>query len=159
MKAVIDIDENLYTKLFDMSANTMRDMRAACSTIRNGTPLPKGHRLEQKPKTEPCEDCISRADAIKALKELEQEDIETYGCKIPEGFDADGAIEKLMNLPSVQPKVKQGRWKHKHDDRNDWLECPFCGYGDEGKVRMDQGTAFCPFCGAKLTRWDEGWML
>lgn len=43
MQIVIDIGENLYTRLFDMSANTMRDMRAACSTIRNGTPLPKGH--------------------------------------------------------------------------------------------------------------------
>jgi hypothetical protein len=43
MQIVIDIDENLYTRLFDMSANTMRDMRAACSTIRNGTPLPKSH--------------------------------------------------------------------------------------------------------------------
>ncbi len=42
MQIVIDIDENLYTRLFDMSANTMRDMRAACSTIRNGTPLPEG---------------------------------------------------------------------------------------------------------------------
>ena len=43
MQVVIDIDENLYTRLFDMGANTMRDMRAACSSIRNGTPLPKGH--------------------------------------------------------------------------------------------------------------------
>ena len=43
MQIIIDIDENLYTRLFDVGANTMRDMRAACSTIRNGTPLPKGH--------------------------------------------------------------------------------------------------------------------
>ncbi len=65
-------------------------------------------KSQYKPKTELCDDCISRAEAIKALKELEQEDIETYGCKIPEGFDADGAIEKLRNLPSVQSKT--GHW-------------------------------------------------
>jgi hypothetical protein len=53
MQLVINIDENLYTRLFDMSANTMRDMRAACSTIRNGTPIPKGHgRLKDFDKIE-----------------------------------------------------------------------------------------------------------
>ena len=43
MKILIDIDENVYTRLFDAGANTRRDMRDACSAIRNGTPLPKGH--------------------------------------------------------------------------------------------------------------------
>lgn len=43
MKIVIDIDENVYTRLFDAGENTMRDMRVACSAIRKGTPLPKGH--------------------------------------------------------------------------------------------------------------------
>ena len=43
MKIVIDIDENVYTRLFDAGGNTMRDMRVACSAIRKGTPLPKGH--------------------------------------------------------------------------------------------------------------------
>lgn len=48
MQIVIDIGENLYTRLFDMRANTMRDMRAACSTIRNGTPLPEGAEILTK---------------------------------------------------------------------------------------------------------------
>lgn len=52
---------------------------------------------------EPCEDCISRAAAIKAMDDLEQEDIELYGCSIPEGFDGKRAIEALQKLPSVNP--------------------------------------------------------
>ena len=52
---------------------------------------------------EPCEDAISRAAAIKAMDDLEQEDIERYSCSIPEGFDGKRAIEALQKLPSVTP--------------------------------------------------------
>lgn len=48
-----------------------------------------------------CEDAISRAEAIKAMNDIEQEDIELYGCHIPEGFDGKRAIEALHSLPSV----------------------------------------------------------
>lgn len=48
-----------------------------------------------------CEDAVSRAEAIKAMNDLEQEDIEQYGCHIPEGFDGKRAIEALQSLPSV----------------------------------------------------------
>lgn len=52
----------------------------------------------------PCEDAISREAAIKAMNDLEQEDIEQFGCSIPEGFDGKRAIEALQSLPSVTPK-------------------------------------------------------
>ena len=55
---------------------------------------------------EPCEDCISRTQAIKAMDELENEDIEAYGCKIPEGFDGERARLSICLLPSIQPKPK-----------------------------------------------------
>jgi hypothetical protein len=56
--------------------------------------------------TEPCEDCISRQQAIDKMQELEDEDDEMYGCSIPEGFDGKRAIEALKTLPSIQPKPK-----------------------------------------------------
>lgn len=41
MKLVIDIDENLYTRLFDNGDEYVADMRRACVSIRKGIPLPK----------------------------------------------------------------------------------------------------------------------
>ena len=43
MKIVIDIDDNLYTRLFDCGAYDAVDMLNVCTAIRKGTPLPKGH--------------------------------------------------------------------------------------------------------------------
>ena len=43
MKIVIDIDDNLYTRLFDCGTYDAVDMLNACTAIRKGTPLPKGH--------------------------------------------------------------------------------------------------------------------
>ena len=36
---------------------------------------------------------------IKTMDELEQEDIEAYGCSIPEGFDGERARLALLLLP------------------------------------------------------------
>jgi hypothetical protein len=43
MKIVIDIDENLYARLFDNGKTDAVDMLKACVAIRKGVPLPKGH--------------------------------------------------------------------------------------------------------------------
>ena len=50
------------------------------------------------------DDTISRQSAIDAMIRLQAEDIEMYGCAIPEGFDGDRAAEELKALPSVQPE-------------------------------------------------------
>ena len=50
-------------------------------------------------------DCISRQSAIDALRKLREEDIEDYGCEIPEGFNQDHldrATFAIKQLPSVQ---------------------------------------------------------
>ena len=57
--------------------------------------------LEQQP----CEDCISREQAIDKMQELEDEDIKAYGCEIPESFDGKRAIRALKTLPFVTPKT------------------------------------------------------
>ena len=43
MQIVINIDENLYTRLFDNGDEYVADTRRACVAIRKGIPLPKGH--------------------------------------------------------------------------------------------------------------------
>ena len=46
MKIVIDIDDNLYTRLFDNGEEYVADMRRACVAIRKGTPLPKDNKCK-----------------------------------------------------------------------------------------------------------------
>ena len=43
MKIVIDIDDNLYTRLFDNGVDNYGDAEDMATAIRKGTPLPKGH--------------------------------------------------------------------------------------------------------------------
>lgn len=55
MQIVIDIDVDVLTRLFDNGAEDYAiandDLFAIAKAIRKGTPLPKGYRLEQEPKT------------------------------------------------------------------------------------------------------------
>ena len=84
-------------------------------------------------KTEPCEDAVSRQAVIDITAET-------------------GALEtqrRVMELPSVQPKAREGRWLHRNDDHNDWSECSECGYGDEGEVKFGKETPYCPYCGSR----------
>ena len=58
MQIVINIDDNLYTRLFDNGDEYIADMRRACVAIRKGTSLPKGHgRLKDTDAI--CKDIIS----------------------------------------------------------------------------------------------------
>lgn len=43
MQIVIDIDENLYTRLFNIGDEDVEDMHRVCVAIRKGVPLPKEH--------------------------------------------------------------------------------------------------------------------
>lgn len=45
---------------------------------------------------------------------------------------------------------KVGKWIHKNDDHNDWWVCSECGYGEEGEVKENEVTPFCPYCGAEM---------
>ena len=45
---------------------------------------------------------INKADAINAMDELEQEDIEAYGCSIPECFDGERARLAICLLPTIK---------------------------------------------------------
>ena len=43
MQVVIDVDDNLYTRLFDNGVNNYDDAVDMAKAIRKGIPLPKGH--------------------------------------------------------------------------------------------------------------------
>jgi hypothetical protein len=108
---------------------------------------------------ESCEDCISRQQAIDKMQELEEEDIEAYGCSIPEGFDGKRAIEALKALSSVHPKPKVGRWIY--DKNIDNWKCSECGetpktMGYCGSAAfMAEHFKHCNHCGAKMGEVEE----
>lgn len=98
--------------------------------------------LEQQP----CEDCISRKQAI----------IETYGFIRETGIDEApfeyvGTI--LRNLPSVTPELIKGRWIEVIEDtdssgrKKNWhYKCSICGNEDSGWGEYN----YCPICGAEM---------
>lgn len=108
---------------------------------------------------EHCDDCVSRQQAIDKMQELEEEDIEAYGCSIPEGFDGKRAIEAIKALSSVHPKTKVGRWIYdKNIDNWKCSECGetpktmgYCGSADF----MTKHFKYCNHCGAKMQEVEE----
>lgn len=108
---------------------------------------------------EPSGDLISRQLAIDTMAKLEQEDIDTYGCSIPEGFDGERAIVALKQLPSVNPQEpKTGRWEYVQYDYNPRLgnwHCSECrcvviecvDKEEKGGIPLYK---YCPQCGAKM---------
>lgn len=46
---------------------------------------------------------IKKNDAVEAMLQLERDDEEDYGARIPEGFDGARAVEALDKLPMVEP--------------------------------------------------------
>lgn len=63
----------------------------------------------------------------------------------------DGMIfcHKCINK-LIEQEPKTGRWLDWTDDRNDYLKCSICGYGEEGEVKFGEYTPYCPMCGSKM---------
>ncbi len=93
---------------------------------------------------ETCDEAISRSEAIKAMDELEQEDAETYGCQIPEGFDAERAKQALRALPPVWVRPS-GKWIPNKAMRR-LSNCSYC------KALSTVHSDFCSHCGADMRR-------
>ena len=93
---------------------------------------------------EPCEDAISREDALIALT-----------CEIKDGDTIESMIgkfgERIRNLPSVQPKGKprrKGQWELKYDNLYHCSLCDFDEYVPYGD--FFKSHRFCPNCGAEM---------
>lgn len=116
-------------------------------------------------RTEPCEDAISRAEAMNVLDALYLDG------ESAQGFTADAnedcligkykAIELLDELPSVQPEPKTGRWEYVQYDGNpkigNWhcSECNRLVYGVISARNPVYAYNYCPECGAKMESEDE----
>lgn len=80
MEIVIDIDENVFTRLFDNGiedyATVNDDLFAIAKSIRNGTPLPKRHgRLIDADELWECQYCIDGGDYHDDYHVVDIEDI------------------------------------------------------------------------------------
>ena len=83
MQIVIDIDDNLYTRLFDNGVDNYNDIFDMVKAIRKGQPLPKGHgRLIDADKLNPDSDyedgifyavSIGQIDGAETIIEAESE--------------------------------------------------------------------------------------
>ena len=85
-----------------------------------------------------CEDCISRAEALKH-SHIEYDN------------DGDGHrvvyAEDIEDLPSITPERKMGRWI-RFTMTNDLAQCSECGDYVDNAIRC--GYNFCPNCGAEM---------
>ena len=94
---------------------------------------------------EPCEDAISRQEAIRAIEALQRpimrEESNYYQFKFSGMSEAREAVE---NLPSVSPQPKVGSWIEHFDESGKWYECDQCHTDWGGSVN------YCPNCGAKM---------
>ena len=98
---------------------------------------------------EPCEDAISREDALMCLTgEIKDTDtIETIIARF---------VRRIRNLPPVTPQAKTGHWIEEIDDYGKVIgwHCDKC-YEDSG-FTTDCKWDFCPNCGAKMVELQEG---
>ena len=112
--------------------------------------------LEEKMKslsTEPCEDAISRHDAIRLADELKDDlpDDEQMADIVTAHNEGISEYQtKLSLLPSVIPKQKMGRWLKVDDEEPIAYDCSECG------AMVSRRYRFCPDCGAKMVELQEG---
>ena len=117
-------------------------------------------RLKKALEQEPCEDAISRREAIKMFTyNYKGERIPNYDCdNFPVQIAMKTVKKMLRELPSVKPQepkavLYSGDGYADGEMVYDMAECPNCGYeydyGDK-----DWGLSFCPSCGQKLN-WER----
>jgi len=92
---------------------------------------------------EPCEDAISREDALEALNAINGT------------AELDKAFEAVENLPSVRPQEpKTGHWVERETERGTYIECSECGCLAPSTEFADgvwfKKSNFCHDCGAKM---------
>ena len=98
-------------------------------------------------------------DAIKAMDELEEEDIESYGCKCAECFDGERARLAICLLPRW--KATEQKWKPETIGHWEWVQydanpeignfhCSECRYIPAIFNLSAQRMHYCPNCGAKM---------
>lgn len=107
--------------------------------------------LEQQP----CEDVISREDALKSLCQAVHKNDDNIPCPnqrvscLWNKTKVQDYAEEILKLPSAIPQRKTGRWKRMTDlpnDVDDRFECSRCGNVVHHRNVMDLRT-FSRWCG------------
>lgn len=134
----------------------MTNEEAIADIVDNIKPVVGGISLDMAIKAlkqEPCEDCISRRDAIDAFE----------SCIHELGIDDDPynygeMVLGVANLPYVTPKEKTGKWIYREELFDDEDKprmaygCSICGHSI--KSVHEKGN-YCSNCGAKMVEPQE----
>ena len=135
MKLIIDINENVYTRLFDNGiedyAIVTDDLFAIAKSIRNATPLAD------------CTDAISRSAVIESALNVPIAPI-VEGDKVT--VRRVVFLEDILSLPSVNPTRPKAKWIRQSDDNRDYYVCEKCGIA----IGIDDIKNYCPNCGAEM---------
>lgn len=91
---------------------------------------------------------MTKEERLHWLRQIEKD---IWVCSLDSTFEDDAkscAIHSVIEELEQEPKT--GRWLDWTDDRNDYLKCSMCGYGEEGEVKFGEYTPYCPMCGTKM---------
>ena len=114
------------------------------------------------------EDCISRAELLKAVDtwdkfgcDADTKLVPVKDCYVPY-IHYDDVVKAIKGIPSIQPKSKTGHWISKHivDDCNGvvtWYECSECGRSIDETITEEFMLKDYPYChcGAKMLPTDS----
>lgn len=140
MRIVIDISKDRYDEIMSMDWKNCRlifdeEIRA----------IHDGKALVQ----EPCEDCISRQAAIRAIEALQRPIMREVSDYYQFKFSGmSEAREVVVNLPSVTPAKNTGHWIYTKAVTTGeilWSECSECKSGERGCAKR---MKYCPSCGS-----------
>lgn len=93
---------------------------------------------------QPCEDCISREEALEEACEF-----------VEIGYNGKGIFRRLKELPSVTPQRPKGKWILIHPLQEDDDEAYICSNCEHGDWDCDTSYKYCPFCGADMRESEE----
>lgn len=109
--------------------------------------------LEQQP----CEDCISREDALQALCKAVHKNDNTIPCLnqrvscLWDKTKVQDYAKEILKLPSVTPKEKTGHWIDDGQYAEGHSEHAYrCSKCDETYIGYTEKYKYCPNCGAKM---------
>jgi hypothetical protein len=105
--------------------------------------------------SEPCEDCVSRIEALNSLDKVENKD---------SWYRLTDVMKMIQNLPPVQPQQKTGHWirvdngKQIHLKDGMTVESVKCSECDEWLTASDEYACngnYCPNCGCRMVEPQE----
>lgn len=64
-------------------------------------------------------------------------------------WEWDWGLKRRSDCPLRESEERpSGKWIWWTDDKKDYVKCSECDYGEEGEVKLDEQTPYCPYCGS-----------